>query len=143
MAPYYGLGSTEAILDDLYAQIDAIPSVKTVDWQRAKDMGADREKYPGVYINYRDIEKTKLLKDLFKNIFTVILVGWEYVAEDGDLGTAMNTLISNLETAVLADPYRDSNAYDTEIRFIATDAGSRHPQGQLIMDLMIIFYSEK
>ena len=42
MAPYYGLGSVEAILDDLYAQIDAIPSVKTVEWQRAKDMGANR-----------------------------------------------------------------------------------------------------
>ena len=144
MMPYYGLGTTELILADLYTQIAAISGMKTVDWQRAADMGADLEKYPGVYINYRDIERIKLLKDLFKNTFTVILVGWVKVAEDppGDLGTAMNTLISDIKTAVLADPYRDSNAYDTEVMFMATDAGSRNPQGQLIVDLMITFYSE-
>lgn len=140
---YYGLGTVEEILKDLYTQIDAITGMKTVDWQRAADMGADMEKYPGVYINYRDVERKKLLKDLFENTFTVILVGWVKVAVDGDLGTAVNTLILDLRTAVLADPYRNSNAYDTEVRFIATDAGSRHPLGQMIMDLMIVFYSEK
>jgi len=142
MGTYFGLGTTEAILTDLYTQIAAISGMQTVDWQRAEDKEADIENYPGVYINYRDIERKKLLKDLFKNTFTVILVGWVWVAEGGDLGTAINTLILNLRTAVLADPYRNSNAYDTEVRFIATDGGSRYPQGQMIMDLMITFFSE-
>jgi len=49
--------------------------------------------------------------------------------------------INNVKDKVLADPYRDSNALDTNIDTIVTDGGSYHPQGQAIFSLEIIFYS--
>jgi len=140
--PYYGLGSEEAIFADLYTQVSTITRLKTIDWQRAARMEADQSRYPGVYINYLDVEKTKLLKDLFENVLSVALVAWVWAGDRENLGTLMNTMIDDLEAAVIADPYRDSNAYDTEIRIVATDGGSQHPQGQVIMNLVITFYSE-
>lgn len=138
---YYGLGTKEDIFTDLYTQIAAITDIGKVDWQRGVKLGVKLSEYPGVFINFLRIEKQKMLKDLFKNILTVMLVCFVKAGPSEDLGTELNTFINSVETAVLSDPYRDSNAYDTEIQTIALEDGSRHPLGMFIMELVIPFYS--
>jgi len=138
---YRGLGSKEAILKSLDVAISAVSGIAYVDWQRSDPTGIDPSRYPGVFINDLRIDRIQLLGDIWKNNYTVALVGFVW-AEDGEnLGTILNTFITAVKTAVLADISRNSNAYDTDVEVIATDAGSKFPQGEFIMSLLILFYS--
>ena len=138
---YRGLGTKEGILTSLDTAISAIDGIAYVDWQRSDPTGIDPTRYPGVFINDLRIDRVQLLGDIWKNTYTVALVGFVWADEGDNLGTALNTFITAVKTAVLTDISRNSNAYDTDIEVIATDAGSKHPQGQFIMSLLILFYS--
>jgi len=140
---YYGIGTKENILADLHTQISKISGIQLVDWQRGLQLGPSPEEYPGVFINDFRIDKEKKLKDLYKNSYSVVLVGFVWAEESENLGTVLNTLIKKVQEAVTADPTRDSNAYDTSIVTIATDGGSKHPQGLFVMDLLILYFSEE
>lgn len=142
MSPYYGYGSKENILVDLDTVIKAVSGIAYVDWQRSDPTGINPDRYPGVFINDLRIDRIQLLGDVWKNTFTVMLVGFVWAEDNENLGTVLNTFISAVKTAVLTDKTRDSNARDTNIDVIATDGGSRHPQGQFLMDLAIQFYSQ-
>jgi len=142
---YRGLGTKEEVLKSLDTAISPIATY--VDWQRSDPTGIGSERYPGVFINDLRTDRVQLLGDIWKNNYVVALVGFVWGEEvDGegnpkDLGTTLNTFITAVKTAVLADISRNSNAYDTDIEVIVTDAGSKYPQGEFIMTLAILFYS--
>ena len=138
---YRGLGTKEEVLKSLDVAISAITGIKYVDWQRSDPTGIDPDRYPGVFINDLRTDRVQLLGDIWKNNYVVALVGFVYVDEGQNLGTELNTFITAVKTAVLTDISRNSNAYDTDIEVIVTDAGSKHPQGEFIMTLAILFYS--
>jgi len=138
---YRGLGSKEGVLTSLDTAISAITGIKYVDWQRSDPTGIDPDRYPGVFINDLRTDRVQLLGDIWKNNYTVALVGFVWGGEGENLGTELNTFITAVKTAVLDDISRNSNAYDTDIEVIVTDAGSKHPQGEFIMTLAILFYS--
>lgn len=138
---YRGLGTKEEILKSLDTAISGITGIAYVDWQRSDPTGIDPSRYPGVFINDLRIDRVQLLGDIWRNNYTVALVGFVWAEDDENLGTILNTFITAVKTAVLADITRNSNAYDTDVEIIATDAGSKHPQGEFIMSLLILFYS--
>jgi len=140
---YYGTGTKEEILTNLDTVIRTIDGIKFVDYQKIRAAGASPDKYPGVYINDAATDKERLLKDLVRNIFGVQLVCWVWAKADEDLITKQNAFIEEVKDKVMTDPTRGNKAYDTVIENVTTDAGSRHPQGQAVVNMAIIFYSEE
>jgi len=140
---YYGLGTKEEILANLKTVLDTISGIKFVDYQRVQYSGGSADKYPGIFINDAATDKERLLKDLVRNIFGVQLVCWIWATAGEDLITKQNAFIETVKDKVMADPTRGLKAYDTIIENITTDAGSRHPQAQAIINMAIIFYSEE
>jgi hypothetical protein len=138
---YYGLGTEEAILLSLYTAASGITGIKFVDYQRIQASGVNPELYPGVFINSLRTDKKKLLKNVFKNTFGVALVCWVWATAEGTLGTQMNAFFELVKTALLADTNRNSNAYETLIQSVATDGGSRYPQGMAVVSLTITYFS--
>lgn len=141
MAPYYGLGTKEAILTDLATQIGTITGIKHVEWQRTDPRGISAHLNPGCFINDLRTDREQKLGDIWKNTLTVVLVGFVWAQSGENLGTVMNTFQVAMKGKVLIDPTRDSNARDTNVDTIVTDGGSHHPQGQFMISLTIIFYS--
>jgi len=140
---YYGKGTKEGILASLETALNTISGIKFVDYQRIYDAGITPDQYPGVFINDIEVRKEQVLKDIVRNTFSVGLVLWVWAREGEDLATKLNTFVENVKDAVMADPYRDSNAYSTRIMTIATDAGSRYPQGLGLMTLEIIYFGDE
>ena len=145
---YYGLGTKTAILQDIYNKVSTISKangynndISLVDWQRLV-ASANRDDYPGCFINDVRLEKTKLLKDLYKNLFIVELVGFVW-DETGNLETTLNSFIEDVAKAMMSDPTRNNNAFDTVITAVDTDVGTYNPQGAFLMILRIIFFSEE
>lgn len=118
-----------------------ITKIKTVDFQKTDPRGASPERYPGIFINDLRTDREQKLGDIWKNIFTVVLVGFVWAQGTENLATKLNDFIVATKGKVLADPSRNSNARDTNVDTIVTDGGSYHPQGQFMMSLAIIFYS--
>lgn len=143
MSPYYGLGTKEEILADIDTQLRTITGIKFVDYQKTRSSGASADKYPGAFINDVGTDKERLLKDLVRNTFGVSLVCWVWATVDEDLMTVMNAFVEIVKNKVMVDPTRGSKAYDTLIESLRTDGGSRHPQGQTVVNLAIIYYSNK
>jgi len=143
MSPYYGLGTKENILANLKTVVDTVEGIKFVDYQRIRAAGASVDKYPGAYINDISTDKERLLKDLIRNMLGIQLILWIWAAKDEDLITKQNAFIEDVKDKVVADPTRNSQAYDTIIENITTDSGSRHPQAMAVINMMIIFYSEE
>lgn len=140
---YYGTGTKEGILQDIYDNLDGITGIKFVDWQRVYDSSITPDKYPGCFINEIRTDKTKVLKDIVKNIFSIGLACWVYAHSGENLGSKMNTFLSDIKTAIQADSTRDSNAYDTTIDIVQTDAGSRFPQGLFLITMTVIYFSSE
>lgn len=147
MSPYFAKGSEEGILANLYSVLKTLASPYTLnflDYQRVYPPAGGRpEDYPGIYINSMRIDKVRLLKDIVHNIFTVALVSWWWASDASQLATEMNAFYEAIKDKVMADTTRNSNAYDTIIQSVATDAGSRSPQGQFIIILLIPFWSDE
>ena len=140
---YYGKGTEEGILGNLYTVINNISGIKFVDWQKIYDSGITPDRYPGVFINHIRTDKKRLLKNIIKNTMAVALVSWVWATDIENLGTKMNDFITSIRDAVAADPTRSNNAYNTVIQAVTTDGGSRHPQGMGIISLVITYFSEK
>ena len=135
--------STETeILQGLYDRIDAIPGIAFVDFQRIAASGIDPTRYPGIFINSVRTDKTGLLKDIVRNSFAVAIVGFVWATETQDLITQLNLFIDSIKTAIMADSY-GGEAWSTAIRSITTDGGSRHPQGQFVMILDVLYFSSE
>ena len=140
---YYGKGTEEGILTNLYTVINVISGIGFVDWQRIEDTGIDSTKYPGVFINSVRTDKERKLQDIVKNKLSIALVCWVWAATGENLGSKIHTFANVVRDAVAADPTRNNNARNTVIESITTDGGSRFPQGMFIMPLLITYYSEK
>ena len=138
---YYGLGTKTNILNDLEIQILKVTGIKHVEWQRTDPRGIAPQLYPGCFINDLRTDREQKLGDIWKNILTVVIVGFVWAQAGENLGSKMNTFMNSIKTKILIDPCRDSNARDTDVDVIATDGGSHHPQGQFMMTLTITFYS--
>lgn len=144
--PYYDKGTKEAILANVYTVLNTLAGdykLNFLDYQRVEYSGIRIEDYPGIYINDMRIDKVRQLKDIVQNVFTIALVGFWWAADKSKLATEMNAFIEQVKDKIMADPTRDSNAYDTVIQTIATDGGTRSPQGQFIITLMIPFWSDE
>lgn len=144
--PYYGTGTIENILADIYNALAAITgtyALNFIDYQRIEVSGANPADYPGVYINHLRTDKVRLLRNLVKNETTIVLIGWYWGETEGQLVTELNGFVEAIKDAVMADPYRNSNAYDTNIAIIATDGGTRFPQAQCMISLTVVFYSDE
>jgi len=137
---YYGRGTEQEILQDLYNKINAITGIKFVDFQRIATSGVDPDRYPGCFINSVRTDKQQLLKDIVRNTLAVAIVGWIWATEAQDLITELNLFINSIKTAVMLDPTRGSKALSTIIRSETHDGGSRHPQAQFVMILDIVYY---
>ncbi len=143
MAVYYGIGIKENIFEDLETQLRTISGISHVEWQRSDRRGVAQHLYPGVFINDLRVDRTQVLKNVWKNVHTIMLVGFVWANEDENLGTMLNSWIVQMKQKTLADPSRDSNAYDTDVETIVTDGGSYHPQGQCIMSVMVTYYTRE
>ena len=143
MAIYYGKGTKEKILANLGTEIGTVTGINFVDYQRMYNSGITKEKYPGVFINDVRTDKERILKDIVKNIFNVGFVGFVWVDEGEDLSTALNAFMESVKDKIMLDNTRDSNAYDTRIVVVETDAGSRFPQGVFLILLEILFFSSE
>ena len=137
----YAKGSKEGVLTNLYTVINAIEGLKFVDWQRAYNSSINKSRCPGAYINDVRTDKKILLKDITRNDFQVGIVGFVHVDASVDLGTALNTHIINLKTAIMADRQRNDNAYTTNIEIVETDGGNLNPQGVVVIMIKIIYFS--
>lgn len=140
---YYGKGTIEGILAYLGTVVGQIAGVGFTDYQRTYDDSIDASRYPGAYINHVRTDNVYVAKDIVRNRATVAIVGWVWAADGQQLGTLLNSFIDSVATAVRSDPTCGSKAYSTEIRSVTTDGGNRHPQGQFVMMLDIIFYSSR
>jgi len=141
--PYYGPGTKEEILANLETVLNTITGIKFVDYQRTQTSGASAGNYPGIFINDLGADKQRLLKDLVKNDpLGVSLVCFVWATKDEDLLTKLNDFIEVVKGKIMLDPTRGSKAYDTVIESERTDGGSRHPQGEAIINLAIPFYGE-
>jgi len=140
---YYGLGTKEEILANLETVLLTVSGIKFVDYQRVESSGASAEKYPGLYINDVSTDKERLLKDLVKNAFGVQLVCWVWAKKNEELATVLNAFMRGVKGKIMIDSTRGSKAYDTVIENISTDAGSRHPQGLAVVNMLIPFYSQE
>lgn len=143
MSAYYGIGTKEGIFTNLDTEIKKISGIKTVEWQRTERRGIAQHKYPGVFINDLRVDRKQLLKNIWKNVHTIMLVGFVWATTSENLGTKMNTFIVATKQKVLVDVSRNSNAYDTDIETVATDGGSYHPQGQFIMSVIVTYFTRE
>lgn len=143
----YKRGTKEAILLNIETAINAISGIGFVDWQRVYDQSITKDRYPFMFINDVRTDKTKMLKNITKNLFMVGLVGGVWGEEvDGvmeNLGTKLNTFVESIKDSVIADRTRNGEAYTTNITVIETDAGNRWPQAIFVLMLEIIFFSEE
>lgn len=140
---YYGLGKKEDIFVNLEVEIRKVTGIKTVEWQRTDRKGVSQHRYPGIFVNDLRVDRKQMLKNIWQNTHTIMLVGFVWATQSENLGTKMNTFIVNVKQKVLVDPSRNNNAYDTNIETIATDGGSFHPQGQFIMSLIVTYYTRE
>jgi len=140
---YFGKGTEEAILAYLGVVMNQITGIKFVDYQRVYDSAIGPDRYPGVFINHVRVDKTYHLKNIVKNEFTVAIVGWVWASDAESLGTKLNAFIDSVATKVRTDPTCGNKAYGMEIRSVTTDGGNKHPQGQFVMILDIVFYSTR
>lgn len=141
---YYGKGTKEGIMNYLGTAMNGITGIKFVDYQKVYDAGIKIEKCPGVYLNDVRVDKTKILKDIIKDIFTVGLVGYVHAKQNEKLSTVLNTFMELVKDKIIVDPtYYNYNIYDSRILVIETDAGSRHPQGMFVMMVEVIFFSSE
>lgn len=144
---YFAKGSKEGILANLYSVLSTLSAphaLQFLDYQRVyPNTGGRISDYPGCYLNDMRIDKVRLLKDIVHNVFTVALVCWLWAQNESQLATEMNAFYEAIKDKIMADTTRNNNAYDTVIQSVATDAGSRSPQGQFIIVLQIPFWSDE
>lgn len=140
---YYGLGTKTGILTDIETQLNTITDIQFVDWQRVEPAGPDPGDYPGIYINDVAEDKQRLLKDLVRNTFGISLVGWVWAEDDENLGTKINSFAEDIKDKIMTDPNRNENAYDTVIESVNTDGGSRWPQGMVIVNIAVLYFSQE
>jgi len=143
MATYYGIGIKEEIFIDLETQLKKIVGIKHTEWQRTDRRGISQHLYPGVFINDLRVDRTQVVKNIWKNIHTIMLVGFVWATEAQNLGTVLNSWIVQMKQKTLADSSRNSNAYDTDVETIVTDGGSYHPQGQCIMSVIVTYFTRE
>ena len=144
---YYGFGTKEAILNNLGTELEELTVnavlIKFVEYQRSHFQGASPDKYPGVFVNDVRTDKVKMLSDITRNEFAAALIGFVWAKDSEELSTLVHAWIEAMKDKVIADRTRGSQAYDTEIQAVVTDGGNRHPQGQFIIMINIIYYSQE
>ena len=139
---YYGFGNKTTILNNLQTSLSDVEGCNFIDWQRMNFHGIREQDYPGYFINSLRVDRTKMLTDLYKNSFSVSVVGFVLISEGEQLGTVLEDWTSKAEAAILADQTMGNQAYSTTIDYTVTDGGIRTPQGRFIMNLTVIYYSQ-
>lgn len=138
---YYGKGSKEEIINYLGTVLDGITGIRFVEYQKSYDSAMTKNRCPGCYVNDVRVDKTKILKDIVKNVFTVGVIGFVYAGSGEVLSTVLNVFMELVKDKIVLDPTCGNEAYDSRTTIIETDAGSRYPQGMFVQMLEIIFFS--
>nr|BAR32114.1 putative mu-like protein [uncultured Mediterranean phage uvMED] len=118
------------------------PAVKKVSRQPFPLEELSQQQYPAVLV--QTIEETKEDLELGSGAKTRIanlefgITGYVKTNDD-NIDTARNNLASAIETALETDITRNSNALDTEVLSIETDAGSLFPYGAVLITIRVTY----
>jgi len=140
---YFGKGSQEEIINYLGQTLLTITGIKFVEYQRVYDSGLTVNRCPGCYVNSVRIDKTKILKDIVRNIFTVGIVGFVWAKGTEKLSTVLHAFTEQMKDKIVVDSTCGNKAYDSRVLIIENDAGSRYPQGMVVIMSEIIFFSSE
>ena len=134
----------EDIASNIVTVIDAIssPDIRKVSRQPFPLEELSQQQYPAVLV--QTIEETKEDSELGSgaktriNVLEFGITGYVKTNDD-NIDTARNDLASAIETALEADVTRNSNALDTEVISIETDAGTLFPYGAILMTIRVMY----
>ena len=134
----------EDIASNIVTVIDAIssPDIRKVSRQPFPLEELSQQQYPAVLV--QTIEETKEDSELGSgaktriNVLEFGITGYVKTNDD-NIDTARNDLASAIETALEADVTRNSNALDTEVLSIETDAGTLFPYGAILMTIRVMY----
>lgn len=134
----------ENIASNIVSTISGItsPAIKKVSRQPFPLDELSQQQYPAILV--QTIEETKEDQELGSGAKTRIanlefgITGYIKTNED-NIDTARNNLASAIETELETDITRGSNALDTEVISIETDAGSLFPYGAIIMTVRVTY----
>ena len=134
----------ENIASNIVTTISGItsPAVKKVSRQPFPIDELSQQQYPAVLV--QTIEETKEDQELGSGAKTRLanlefaVTGYVKTNED-NIDTARNNLASAIETELESDITRGSNALDTEVISIETDAGSLYPYGAVLMTIRVTY----
>ena len=134
----------ENIASNIVTTISGItsPAIKKVSRQPFPLDELSQQQYPAILV--QTIEETKEDQELGSGAKTRIanlefgITGYIKTNED-NIDTARNNLASAIETELESDITRGSNALDTEVISIETDAGSLFPYGAIIMTVRVTY----
>ncbi len=137
----YTKTTKEAIINTIGAAMESIPGILYVEYQKQYDQDIDKSKCPGLFVNDLRIDKTKMLKDITRNDFTIGLVGFVWAETGENLSTIMNTFLETIKDKLTVDRTWGGTVYTTNIDVIETDGGSKHPQGIFVIMTTVRFFS--
>jgi hypothetical protein len=141
MSVFYGLGNKLSIMGNFHGVLSGVTGQQYVDYQRNYDSGIGPEKMPGFFVNDLRDERELILADVVKHNLTVGVVGWVRAGDGENLWPKLNDWANKAIHAIMADPSRGGQAYETQITAYETDSGSRHPVGVYIMIITVIFFT--
>jgi hypothetical protein len=134
----------ENIASNIVSTISGItsPAIKKVSRQPFPLEELSQQQYPAVLV--QTIEETKEDQELGSSAKTRLctlefgITGYVKTNED-NIDTARNNLASAIETELETDITRNSNALDTEVISLETDAGTLFPYGAVVMTVRVIY----
>jgi len=138
------MSKRENIASNIATTLAAIssPAVKKVTRQPFPLDELSEAQYPAILVQTQ--EETKEDQELGSGSATRIsnldflITGYTKGAES-NIDTARNALISAIETALETDITRNSNALDTQVLSIETDAGTLFPYGAISMVVRVMY----
>ena len=138
------MSKREDIASHIVSTIEGVssPSIKKVTRQPFQLEELSQAQYPAVLVQTQTEEKEdQEIGEGAKtrvNVLEFLITGYVKGSES-NIDTARNTLASAIETALETDITRDSNALDTEVISLETDAGTLFPYGAISMVVRVVY----
>ena len=138
------MSKREDIASHIVSTIEGIssPSIRKVTRQPFNLEELSQTQYPAVLVQTQTEEKEdQEIGEGAKtrvNVLEFLITGYVKGSES-NIDTARNTLASAIETALETDITRDSNALDTEVISLETDAGTLFPYGAISMVVRVVY----
>ena len=141
------MSKREDIASHIVTTIEAIssPSINKVTRQPFNLEELSQAQYPAVLVQTQ--EETKEDQEIGSGAKTRIctlefLVTGYIKGSESNIDTARNTLATAIETQLESDITRNSEALDTEVISLETDAGTLFPYGAISMVVRVVYEHE-